>query len=70
MVTRRKRLQLRGKQGRGGERGEIAGVEEHEKMRHNDDEGMITMTMLPLPLPPADNLKKNNQLNWEDAVGK
>jgi hypothetical protein len=45
-------------------------VEEHDKGRHNGDNDMITMTMLPLPLLLADDLEnKNNQLNWEDAVG-
>jgi hypothetical protein len=48
----------------------MAGVEEHDKGRHNNDNDMITMTTLLLPLPAPDNLKKgNNQLNWEDAVG-
>jgi hypothetical protein len=47
----------------------MLGVEERDKGRHDNDYNMITMTTLLLPLPPADNLKINNQLNWEDAVG-
>jgi hypothetical protein len=48
----------------------MAGVEECDKGKHDNDDNMITMTMQPLPLLPPDDLKKsNNQLNWEDAVG-
>ncbi len=36
----------------------MAEVEERDKGRHNDDNNMITMTMLPLPLLPPDDLKK------------
>ncbi len=36
----------------------MAGVEERDKGRHGNDNNMITMTMLPLSLPPPDNLKK------------
>jgi hypothetical protein len=36
----------------------MAGVEEHDKGRHNDDEDMIRMMMLPFPLPPPEDLKK------------
>jgi hypothetical protein len=36
----------------------MAGMEEHDKGRHNNDKDMITMTALPLPLPPTDDLKK------------
>ncbi len=49
--------------------GDMAGVEECDEGRHNNDNNMVTMTTLPLPLPPANDLKnKKNQLNWEDAV--
>ncbi len=49
----------------------MAGKEERDKGRHDDDNDMITMTMLLLRFPPPDGLKKsNNQLNWEDTVGK
>ncbi len=48
----------------------MAGVEERDEGRHDNDDDMITMTTTPLPLPLPDDLKKsNNQLNWEDAVG-
>jgi hypothetical protein len=48
----------------------MAGEEERDERRHDNDNNMITMMTLPLPLLPANNLKnKYNQLNWEDAVG-
>jgi hypothetical protein len=40
----------------GWERGEMAGVEELDKGRHNNEGDIIMMTMLPLPLPPPDDL--------------
>ncbi len=46
----------------------MAGVEEHDEGRHDDNDDMIMMATLPLPLPPADDKNKNNQLNWEDVV--
>jgi hypothetical protein len=46
----------------------MAGVEEHDKGRHKDDEDMIITTTLPLLLLPANNLKKNIKLNWEDTM--
>ncbi len=36
----------------------MAGVEERDKGKHNNDDNMITMTMLPLLLPLTGNLKK------------
>jgi hypothetical protein len=48
----------------------MAGMEDCDKEKHDNDNNMITMMMLLLPLLLPDDLKKyNNQLNWEDAVG-
>jgi hypothetical protein len=46
----------------------MVGVEEHDKGRHDNDNDMIMLTRQLLPLPPADDLKKKNQFNWENAV--
>jgi hypothetical protein len=48
----------------------MGGVEEHDEGRQDNADNTITMTTLPLLLPPPDDLKQNNnQLNWEDVVG-
>jgi hypothetical protein len=44
--------QAREVRGEGGD----AGVEGHDKGRHNNDNNTIMMMMLPLPLPPPDDL--------------